>query len=160
MTTKNIRAAVRKDAHTIVQMIRSLALYEKESLETVKITESDVLRDGFGETARFETLLAELDGTVVGFALFFFTYSTWTGKPGLYLEDLYVEKDARGYGLGRDLMKELARIANNRGCSRFELSVLNWNPTREFYHRLGLKDMNEWLKYRLTEPSIEKLAQS
>ena len=99
MTTKNIRAAVRKDAHTIVQMIRSLALYEKESLETVKITESDVLRDGFGETARFETLLAELDGTVVGFALFFFTYSTWTGKPGLYLEDLYVEEDARGYGL-------------------------------------------------------------
>jgi len=160
MTTKNIRAAVRKDAHTIVQMIRSLALYEKESLETVKITESDVLRDGFGETARFETLLAELDGTVVGFALFFFTYSTWTGKPGLYLEDLYVEKDARGYGLGHDLMKELARIANNRGCSRFELSVLNWNPTREFYHRLGFKDMNEWLKYRLTEPSIEKLAQS
>ena len=160
MTTKNIRAAVRKDAHTIVQMIRSLALYEKESLETVKITESDVLRDGFGETARLETLLAELDGTVVGFALFFFTYSTWTGKPGLYLEDLYVEKDARGYGLGRDLMKELARIANNRGCSRFELSVLNWNPTREFYHRLGFKDMNEWLKYRLTEPSIEKLAQS
>ena len=160
MTTKNIRAAVRKDAHTIVQMIRSLALYEKESLETVKITESDVLRDGFGETARFETLLAELDGTVVGFALFFFTYSTWTGKPGLYLEDLYVEEDARGYGLGRDLMKELARIANNRGCSRFELSVLNWNPTREFYHRLGFKDMNEWLKYRLTEPSIEKLAQS
>ena len=160
MTTKNIRAAVRKDAHTIVQMIRSLALYEKESLETVKITESDVLRDGFGETARFETLLAELDGTVVGFALFFFTYSTWTGKPGLYLEDLYVEKDARGYGLGRDLMKELARIANTRGCSRVELSVLNWNPTREFYHRLGFKDMNEWLKYRLTEPSIEKLAQS
>ena len=160
MTTKNIRAAVRKDAHTIVHMIRSLALYEKESLETVKITESDVLRDGFGETARFEPLLAELDGTVVGFALFFFTYSTWTGKPGLYLEDLYVEKDARGYGLGRDLMKELARIANNRGCSRFELSVLNWNPTREFYHRLGVKDMNEWLKYRLTEPSIEKLAQS
>ena len=160
MTTKNIRAAVRKDAHTIVQMIRSLALYEKESLETVKITESDVLRDGCGETARFETLLAELDGTVVGFALFFFTYSTWTGKPGLYLEDLYVEKDARGYGLGRDLMKDLARIANNRGCSRFELSVLNWNPTREFYHRLGFKDMNEWLKYRLTEPSIEKLAQS
>ena len=160
MTTKNIRAAVRKDAHTIVQMIRSLALYEKESLETVKITESDVLRDGFGETARFETLLAELDGTVVGFALFFFTYSTWTGKPGLYLEDLYVEKDARGYGLGRDLMKELARIANNRGCSRYDLSVLNWNPTRDFYHRLGFKDMNEWLKYRLTEPSIEKLAQS
>ena len=160
MTTKNIRAAVRKDAHTIVQMIRSLALYEKESLETVKITESDVLRDGVGETARFETLLAELDGTVVGFALFFFTYSTWTGKPGLYLEDLYVEKDARGYGLGRDLMKELARIANNRGCSRFELSVLNWNPTREFYHRLVVKYMNEWLTYRLTEPSIEKLAQS
>ncbi len=158
MPVKNVRTAVPGDAGTIVQLVRSLAIYEKEPVETVQLTEADVLRDGFGDTPRFEALLAELDGKAVGFALFFHNYSTWLGKPGLYLEDLYVEEQARGYGLGLDLMRELARIADERGCARFELSVLDWNPTREFYRRLGFEDMDEWLTYRLAQPDIEKLA--
>ncbi|MDP6821951.1 MAG: GNAT family N-acetyltransferase [Dehalococcoidia bacterium] len=158
MPTKNIRTAVPGDAGTIVQLVRSLAIYEKEPVETVQLTEAGVLRDGFGDSPWFEALLAELDGKAVGFALFFHNYSTWLGKPGLYLEDLYVEEQARGYGLGLDLMRELARIAAERGCARFELSVLDWNPTRDFYHRLGFEDMDEWLTYRLDEPGIEKLA--
>ncbi|MBT3941198.1 MAG: GNAT family N-acetyltransferase [Chloroflexi bacterium] len=158
MPTKNVRAAMPGDAGTIVELVRSLAIYEKEPVETVQLTESDVLRDGFGDSPRFEALLAELDGKAVGFALFFHNYSTWIGKPGLYLEDLYVEEQARGYGLGLDLMQELARIAEERGCARFELSVLDWNPTREFYHQLGFEDMDDWLSYRLTQPGIEKLA--
>jgi GNAT superfamily N-acetyltransferase len=158
MTDKLIRPAISGDAATIVSLVQSLAVYENEPVSTVHLTEADVLRDGFGDSARFEVLLAELDGTAVGFALFFHNYSTWLGKPGLYLEDLYVEEPARGHGLGLDLMRELARIADERGCARFELSVLNWNPTREFYHRIGFENMDEWLSYRLDKAGIQKLA--
>ncbi|MCH7642377.1 MAG: GNAT family N-acetyltransferase [Chloroflexi bacterium] len=158
MPNTQVRFAVPDDAATIVRLVRSLAVYEKESPEIVRLTEADVLRDGFGDPPRFETLLAELDGTPVGFALFFHNYSTWQGRPGLHLEDLYVEEHARGHGLGADLMRELARIAQERGCARLELSVLDWNPTREFYHRLGFEQMDEWLAYRLDGPGIKKLA--
>lgn len=158
MPKKSVRPAVPEDAATIVRLVRSLAVYENEPVEIVRLTEADVLRDGFGDRPRFETLLAELDGVPVGFALFFHNYSTWQGRPGLYLEDLYVEEDARGHGLGADLMRELARIAEERGCARLELSVLDWNPTREFYHRLGFDHMHEWLAYRLDGPGISKLA--
>ncbi len=157
MTNKLIRPAVAGDAAIIVSLVQSLAVYEKEPVSTVHLTEADVLRDGFGDSPRFEVLLAELNGTAVGFALFFHNYSTWLGKPGLYLEDLYVEEPARGHGLGLDLMRELARIADDRDCARFELSVLNWNPTREFYHRIGFENMDEWLSYRLDEAGIQKL---
>jgi GNAT superfamily N-acetyltransferase len=158
MTEKRVRPAVPEDAPTIVRLVQSLAIFEKEPVETVQLTEADVLRDSFGESPLFETLLAELDGTAVGFALFFHNYSTWQGRRGLHLEDLYVDDHARGNGLGMDLMRELARIAEERGCARFELSVLDWNPTREFYHRIGFEDMTEWLSYRLNEPGIAKLA--
>ena len=158
MAEKRVRPAVPDDAATIVQLVRSLAVYENEPVETVKLTEADVLRDGFGEPPRFETLLAELDGVPVGFALFFHNYSTWQGRPGLYLEDLYIEEPARGHGLGADLMGELARIAEDRGCARLELSVLDWNPTREFYHRLGFDHLDGWMTYRLDGPGIKKLA--
>jgi GNAT superfamily N-acetyltransferase len=158
MTTTRVRPATPDDAATIVQLVQSLAVFEKEPRETVQLTESDVLRDSFGDLPLFETLLAELDGTAVGFALFFHKYSTWQGRPGLHLEDLYVEEHARGNGLGMDLMRELARIAEERGCARFELSVLDWNPTREFYHRIGFENMEEWLSYRLDQPGIAKLA--
>ncbi len=158
MTTKRVRPATPDDAATIVRLVQSLAVFEKEPVETVQLTEADVLRDSFGDSPLFETLLAELDGTAVGFALFFHNYSTWKGRPGLHLEDLYIEEYARGNGLGMDLMRELARIAEERGCARFELSVLDWNPTREFYHRIGFENMEEWLSYRLDEPGIAKLA--
>ncbi|MDA1258498.1 MAG: GNAT family N-acetyltransferase [Chloroflexi bacterium] len=158
MPETRIRPAVPGDAIAIVRLVRSLAVYEKEPVETVLLTEADVLRDGFGESPRFETLLAELDGVAVGFALFFHNYSTWQGRPGLHLEDLYVEEQARGHGLGLDLMRELARIADERGCARFELSVLDWNPTREFYDRLGFEHMDEWLIYRLYASGIKELA--
>jgi GNAT superfamily N-acetyltransferase len=158
MNDKLVRPAVAGDAATIVSLVQSLAVYEKEPVSTVHLTEADVLRDGFRDSPRFEVLLAELNGTAVGFALFFHNYSTWLGKPGLHLEDLYVEEKSRGHGLGLDLMRELARIADERGCARFELSVLDWNPTREFYHRIGFENMDEWLSYRLDEAGIQKLA--
>ena len=158
MAMKLVRPAVPEDAATIVRLVRSLAVYEEEPVETVKLTEADVVRDGFGDSPRFEALLAELDGVPVGFALFFHNYSTWQGSPGLYLEDLYVEESARGHGLGLDLMVELARIAEERGCARLELSVLDWNPTRDFYHRLGFDHLDEWVAYRLDTPGIKKLA--
>ncbi len=158
MPNTRVRFAVPDDAATIVRLVRSLAVYENEPAEIVRLTEAGVLRDGFGDSPRFEVLLAELDGVPVGFALFFHNYSTWQGAPGLYLEDLYVEEHARGQGLGADLMRELARIAVERGCARLELSVLDWNPTREFYRRLGFDQMDEWLAYRLDGPGIKRLA--
>jgi GNAT superfamily N-acetyltransferase len=117
-----------------------------------------VRRHGFGERPYFEVLLAELDGEAVGFALYFHNYSTWEGRPGIYLEDLFVEERARGLGLGRALIAALAAIARKRGCPRIDLSVLHWNPTREFYHRIGIAHMEEWLPYRMTEPHISALA--
>lgn len=157
MASVNIRAATSADAGTIVHLVRQLAIYEKERIEQVKLTEADVIRDGFGEHPRFEVIIAELDGTPVGFALFFYNYSTWEGRSGLYLEDLFVEESARGHGLGLALMRELARIALVRGRARIDLSVLDWNPTREFYQRLGFQSLEQWLVYRLTEPAMSEL---
>jgi GNAT superfamily N-acetyltransferase len=124
----------------------------------VRLTEADVLRDGFGARPLFEVLIAELDGVPVGFALFFAHYSTWEGRASLYLEDLFVEEPARGRGLGRALLAALAQLAVERDAPRIDLSVLDWNPTREFYHRLGMAHMTEWLPYRMTDEAIERLA--
>ena len=145
------------DAETLLALIRGLALYENEP-HAVKATVEDLRRHGGGQHPRFETLIAELDGKPAGFALYFHNYSTWTGKPGLYLEDLFVEEWARGYGLGRKLMTRCARIAHERGCGRFDLWVLHWNKTREFYHRLGLRHMEEWLPYRADTSALAKMA--
>lgn len=153
-----VRPATAADAGEIVRLVRALAAYENEPPESVKITEADVLRDGFGAVPRFEALLAELDGAVVGFALYFHNYSTWEGRAGLYVEDLFVEQHARGLGLGRKLLAAIAGIARKRGCQRIDLWVLHWNPTRGFYHRIGLNHMEEWLPYRMTEPDIGTLA--
>lgn len=158
MAETSIRWARPSDAATIVELVRALALYENEPVETVKMTEADVLRDGFGEPRRFECLLAELNGAPVGFALFFHNYSTWQGRAGLYVEDLFVTEQARGHGLGRALMAALAAVARERGCPRLDLSVLHWNPTREFYHRIDMQHMDEWLSYRMQSAAIAALA--
>jgi GNAT superfamily N-acetyltransferase len=157
MRNVTIRPAAPADAETILAFIKGLAAFEREP-DAVKTTPDDLRRDGFGQHPKFEVLIAELAGEPVGFALFFPTYSTWEGRPGLYLEDLFVTERARGQGIGRKLMAALAAIAVTRGCTRLELSVLHWNPAREFYHHLGLSHMEEWLPYRLTGEALEALA--
>ena len=153
-----IRWARASDAGHIIRLIKGLAAYENEPESSVKITEADIQRDGFTDPKRFECLIAELGGDVVGFALFFPNYSTWEGRPGLYLEDLFVEERARGSGLGKDLMAALARLALDRGYGRMDLSVLDWNPTRDFYHAVDCTHMDTWLPYRMDGAAIAALA--
>lgn len=158
MPSPLVRSATPADAAVIVQLIHELAAYEKEPASSVKITEADVLRDGFGERPRFEALLAGKDGRADGLALYFHNYSTWEGRSGIYLEDLFVRESARGQGLGMALMQSLAEIAVERGCKRLDFWVLHWNPTRDFYHRLGIRHMDQWLPYRLDGAGLSKLA--
>lgn len=157
MSKTLIRPATPDDAETIVELVKALARYEKEPLSSVKITPEDVRRDGFGVKPLFEALIAELDEKPVGFALYFHNYSTWEGRAGLFVEDLFVLETARGHGLGRQLITALAAIADARDCRRLELNVLDWNPTRDFYHRLGITHRSEWLPYRMTQPAIKQL---
>ena len=157
MRKTTIRPATPADVETILGFIKGLAAFEGEP-DAVKTTPDDLLRDGFGEHPKFEVLIAELDSEPMGFALFFPTYSTWEGHPGIYLEDLFVAEPARGQGLGRKLMAALAAIAVARGYPRLELSVLHWNPAREFYHHLGVAHMQEWLPYRLSGKALQVLA--
>ena len=152
-----IRSATPNDVPLILEFIKALARFENEP-DAVKTTPEDLLRDGFGEQPQFEVLIAEWDEEPVGFALFFTTYSTWEGRPSLYLEDLFVVESARKHGVGRALMAKLAAICVERGYQRLELQVLDWNPAREFYHRLGMGHMNEWLPYRLSGQALHALA--
>lgn len=158
MAQIRIRWAVENDAALIVRFVRQLAVYEKEPAENVRITEADVRRDGFGASPRFEALIAELDGEPAGFALFFPNYSTWEGRPGLYIEDIFVEERARKSGIGRALIAAIAKIARARGCVRVDLQVLDWNPAREFYRRLGLRHLETWQPFRLTGAQLATLA--
>ena len=152
-----IRSATADDVPLILEFIRALARFENEP-DAVRTTPEDLLRDGFGERPQFEVLIAERNEKPVGFALFFATYSTWEGRPSLYLEDLFVIESARKHGVGRALMAKLAAICVERGYQRLELQVLDWNPARKFYHRLGMGHMNEWLPYRLSGQALHALA--
>jgi GNAT superfamily N-acetyltransferase len=152
-----IRLARREDAAAILRLVRELADYEN-LLDRVRATEADILRDGFGDVPRFECLLAEQGGAAVGFALFFHSYSTFEGRSCLYVEDLYVNQRVRGLGLGRALMARLANLTVARGCARLELAVLDWNPARAFYRRLGFDHNTDWLPYRLGGTRLEALA--
>ena len=156
--TPMIRGARPEDAAAIIRLVRGLAAYENEPPASVKITEADIHRDGFGDARRFECLMAELNGVSVGFALFFYNYSTWEGRAGLYIEDLFVEEQARGHGLGRGLMAAVAKLAMERNCGRVDLTVLDWNPTRAFYHAIDCNHMDEWLPYRMNADAIKALA--
>jgi GNAT superfamily N-acetyltransferase len=157
MTETRIRDAVPEDVPTILRLVRDLASFEKQP-DAVVATEADLLRDGWGPQKRFSCRLVELDGTVVGFALWFYNYSTWEGRAGIYLEDLYVSPAARGQGLGERMIVDLAQIAVREGLRRLDLSVLDWNPARDFYHRLGLQHRSDWLPYRVTGEALKALA--
>jgi len=153
-----VRPATPADAPVIIQLIRELAVYEREPLTSVKATEADILRDGFGSERRFECLLVEVGGRPAGFALFFHNYSTWEGRAGLYVEDLYVSEWARGRNVGRRLLGEVAAIAEARGYQRVDLAVLEWNPARGFYERIGMVEMKTWRPYRLRGEALAGLA--
>ena len=153
-----IRPARVEDASIILKLIRDLATYERAPEEVTATEEllADVL---FGERPAAEVLLAFEGKTPVGFAVFFHNFSTWLGRSGLYLEDLFVKLEKRGKGYGRVLLVELAKIARDRGCGRMEWAVLNWNePAIKFYRSLGAKPMDEWTVFRLTRDGIAKLA--
>ena len=153
-----IRPATAADVGRILEFIRALARYEREP-DAVKATEEDLLRCGFGEHKYFECLLAEWDGEAVGFALYFYDYSTWLGRPGLYLEDVFVDPPFRGRGIGKALLKRLAQIALEKGCGRMNWEVLDWNtPAIDFYRSLGAELKPDWLNVRLSGEALERLA--
>jgi GNAT superfamily N-acetyltransferase len=153
-----IRAAERRDVPSILALIRGLAEFEKLSHEVVA-TEEILERSLFDGRKVAEVLLAELDDRAVGFALFFHSFSTFLGKPGIYLEDLFILPEFRNQNIGFRLLREVARVAKARECGRLEWSVLDWNSRAlSFYHRLGAKPMSEWTVQRMTEPEFHALA--
>jgi len=152
-----IRPATAADVPAIADLIRGLARYEKLEQE-VTMTEELLARNLFGPHRFAETLLAEEASQTIGFALFFHNFSTFLAKPGIYLEDLFVVPENRGRGIGRALLKELARIAVERGCGRLEWSVLDWNRDAiGFYERVGATPNSEWTVYRLTGEALSEL---
>lgn len=160
--TKNftIRPATIVDVPIILQLIRDLATYERAPNE-VAATEEQLVDVLFGERPVAEVLLAFEDEMPIGFAVFFHNFSTWLGRPGLYLEDLFVKPEARGKGYGRALLIHLAKIARDRGCGRMEWAVLDWNePAIQFYKKIGAQPLDEWKIFRLTRDGIAKLAES
>ena len=154
----SIRAARPDDTPLILTFIRDLAEYER-LLDQVVATEAGLRAALFGPRPYAEVAIAEAEGRPVGFALFFHTFSTFLGRPGLYLEDLYVRPEARGRGVGRALLVHLARLAGARGCGRVEWAVLDWNaPAIGFYERLGARANADWTVYRLTGAPLAALA--
>ncbi len=152
-----VRAGPR-DVPTIVALIRALAEYERLAHE-VETTAERLRRHGFGRRRYFETLIAWRGGAAVGFALYFFAYSTFLARPTLYLEDLFVLPDERGRGAGRALLQSLARLAIRRGCGRMEWAVLDWNTSAiGFYERLGATLRRDWILTRLSGPALRRLA--
>lgn len=153
-----IRAATPADVSLILAFIRALATYERAP-DAVEATEEALLRDGFGPQPFFRCLIAEQDGHPAGFALFFFNYSTWMGKPGIYLEDIFVEPEFRGQGIGKALLRQVAAIALENHCSRLQWEVLDWNtPAIDFYRAMGAEFLDEWRNVRIGGEALERLA--
>lgn len=155
--TLTIRKAGPQDAGTILRLVRDLAAFE-ELLDDVRATEQDFLATGFSDHPYFECLLAEWQEEAIGFALFFHNYSTFEGKPGIYLEDIFVKPEARGKGAGKALLARIAKLAIKRDCRRLDLSVLHWNPARAFYESLEMTHLDNWRSYRLTGDGLSALA--
>ena len=153
-----IRFARSSDAPVLLRFIQALAVYEKEP-DAVEVDAATLALQLGQDSPPFECLLAERDGDALGFALFFGTYSTWRGRPGLYLEDLFVPAELRGQGIGKALLCQLARIAVDRGCGRLEWAVLDWNkPAIGFYEKLGAPPMPEWWTCRLSRDALAAAA--
>lgn len=158
MATISIVPAASEEAAVVLGFIRELAEYERLA-HAVSATEQDLRRTLFGPEAYAHALIARLDGQPVGFAVYFFNYSTFLGRPGLYLEDLFVRPEARRRGVGRRLLEHLAAIALERGCARMEWAVLDWNERAiEFYRSLGASPNEEWTTYRLSKDALRRLA--
>jgi GNAT superfamily N-acetyltransferase len=164
----SIRRAKPADVPLILQFIKDLAEYERDPLAVVA-TEASLHQHLFGTglaphraaAPTAECLIGEVDSIPHGFAVFFHNFSTWKGRPGMYLEDLFVRPEARGAGLGKALLAAVAKIAHDRGCPRLEWAVLDWNtPAIDFYVALGAKPMSEWTIFRMDQPAIAKLAAS
>ena len=155
-----IRSAAREDVSTILDFVRALAVYEREP-EAVVATEEDLLRDGFGEQPYYSCLIAEEDEKPAGFAFYFFDYSTWLGRPGLYLEDIFVHPEFRGKGIGKALLQRVAAIAVEKGCARMKWEVLDWNqPAIDFYAAMGAEFLDTWRNVRLSGEALQRLAES
>jgi GNAT superfamily N-acetyltransferase len=157
MTTV-IRRATAADAGQTLKFIRALAAFERAP-DAVEATEEGLIRDGFGPRPFFECLIADYDRHPAGFALYFFNYSTWVGRPGIYVEDLFVLPEFRRKGIGRALLKRVAAIALENGCRRLQWEVLDWNtPAIDFYRELGAEFLDEWRNVRLGSEAIARLA--
>jgi GNAT superfamily N-acetyltransferase len=153
-----IRQANAHDVPEILTFIRALAAYEREP-DAVTATEADLLRDGFGPHPFYQCLIAEQDDNPTGFALYFFNYSTWTGRPGLYLEDLFVHPEFRGKGIGKALLQRVAAIAVEKNCPRLQWEVLDWNtPAIDFYRSFGAEFLDEWRNVRVAGEALQRLA--
>lgn len=156
--TISIRPASAADAALILHFIRELAIYEKAE-DQVEATAETLASSLFGPGSPSRALICEQDGEAVGFAVYFFNYSTWQAKKGLYLEDLFVLPTARGQGAGKRLLQHLAGIAVQEGCGRFEWSVLDWNqPAIDFYDSIGARPQAEWVRYRMTGAALRDFA--
>ncbi|MBU2646743.1 GNAT family N-acetyltransferase [bacterium] len=148
------------DSALIHRFIRELATYEKAAHEVIASV-SDIEKSLFAKNSKTRAVICRIDHEPVGYAVYFFNYSTWLGKHGLYLEDLYISPDYRNGGAGKAMLKHLARIAQSRNCGRFEWSVLNWNePAIRFYRSIGAKPQDEWVGYRLEGEALETFANS
>ena len=159
MNKLSIRQAVAKDSALILHFIRELAIYEKAEHE-VLATEDTIVETIFSSGSHVNALICEQNGQPLGMAIYFYNYSTWLAKSGLYLEDLYVSPEYRGIGAGKLLLKKMAQIALENNCGRFEWSCLDWNkPSRDFYQSIGAKSQDEWVGYRMSGQTLIDFAE-
>jgi GNAT superfamily N-acetyltransferase len=155
----SIRPATVDDAGLLARMIHELAEYERE-LDQVTVTEADLVRDGFGGEAKFRAVIAEWDGQAAGYAFFFGFYSTWVGRPGLFLEDLFVRPQFRGLGIGKALLAHIAGLAREEQCFGVRWQVLDWNQAAiDFYKSIGATFLDDWRSVLLTDEPFQRLAE-
>ncbi|GAA0084307.1 GNAT family N-acetyltransferase [Clostridium sp. CTA-7] len=158
MENLKIREAIEDDTQLILSLIKEIAEYENMSNEVIATGET--LRESIFENNRAEVVLVDLDNKTIGYAVYFYNFSTFIGRNGLYIEDIFIKKEARGKGIGKEIFKFLGKKAKEEGCKRMEWTCLNWNePSIKFYKSLGAVPMDEWTTYRLNEKEIEKLTE-